>query len=80
MFDRFKFNRKQEEKTIECPLCQEKNLEDAEICSQPVALNTMSAEGDVHQPLTKNVGAFGPIAEISKNGVNDDRRANVRTK
>ena len=34
MFDRFKFNRKQEEKTIECPLCQEKNLEDAEICSR----------------------------------------------
>ena len=31
-------------------------------------------------PLTKNVGAFRLIAEISKIGVNDDRRANVWTK
>ncbi len=34
MFDRFKFNRKQAVNTIECPLCQEKNPEDAETCSR----------------------------------------------
>ncbi len=34
MFDRFKFNRKTVENTIQCPLCQEKNPEDSEICSR----------------------------------------------
>ena len=34
MFDRFKFNRKPVENTIECPLCQEKNPEGSEICSR----------------------------------------------
>lgn len=34
MFDRFKFNRKKAEITIECPLCQEKNPEDSETCSR----------------------------------------------
>ena len=34
MFDRFKFNRKPADNTIECPLCQEKNSEESEICSR----------------------------------------------
>ncbi len=34
MFDRFKFNRKTTVNTIECPLCQEKNPEDSEMCSR----------------------------------------------
>ena len=34
MFDRFKFNRKPADNTIQCPLCQEKNPEDSEICSR----------------------------------------------
>ena len=34
MFDRFKFNRKSVDNTVECPLCQEKNPEDSEICSR----------------------------------------------
>ena len=34
MFDRFKFNRKTVENTIECPLCQEKNLEGSDVCSR----------------------------------------------
>jgi len=34
VFDRFKFNRKPAENTIECPLCQEKNPEDSETCSR----------------------------------------------
>jgi len=34
VFDRFKFNRKPVENTIECPLCQEKNPEGSEICSR----------------------------------------------
>jgi len=34
VFDRFKFNRKPADNTIECPLCQEKNPEESEICSR----------------------------------------------
>ena len=34
MFDRFKFNRKTVENTIECPLCQEKNPEGSKVCSR----------------------------------------------
>ncbi len=34
MFDRFKFNRKVPVKTVECPLCQEKNPEGSEACSR----------------------------------------------
>jgi len=34
VFDRFKFNRKSVDNTVECPLCQEKNPEDSEICSR----------------------------------------------
>ena len=34
MFDRFKSWRKQEETGIECPLCQQRNPEDAESCSR----------------------------------------------
>ena len=34
MFDRFKSWRKQEETHVECPLCQQSNLEEAETCSR----------------------------------------------
>ena len=34
MFDRFKFNRKKEDEGIECPLCQQKNPLEADICSR----------------------------------------------
>ena len=34
MFDRFKSWRNQEDKGAECPLCQQRNPEDAEICSR----------------------------------------------
>jgi len=34
MFDRFKSWRKREEQGVECPLCQERNHEDAESCSR----------------------------------------------
>jgi len=34
MFDRFKSWRKREEQGVECPLCQERNHEDAENCSR----------------------------------------------
>ena len=34
MFDRFKSWRKQEDEGVECPLCQQRNPEDAENCSR----------------------------------------------
>ena len=34
MFDRFKSWRKREEQGVECPLCQQRNHEDAENCSR----------------------------------------------